>query len=237
MQEEISHFVSELDSMAKPCAFLHVLSAGTESSSCQPLPSRLPSLPRSSREKVLVKMRNSDYPLSLQQAAELRKMFLHLISLPREAIDIIATATTAQNMSKLWHEEHFGRLTSSLFGEIKKCRQPTNTCTRLLYRTTSQLSSGAIKWGQDNECRARSQYSSQLSPEFCVRRCGIYISESGFLGASPDGLVYSVDNNIAVGIIEIKRQFSAHHSSLHDMCNNSSFFCQKDSTGRIHLRK
>ncbi len=232
--QEISNFKKDLGSLKTPCAFLHVLPVDTP----LPFPSTsLPPTPRSSREKVLVEMRTMEQPISLMQIAALGRNFLNRITPSSVACrNSIEAATTAQSDSKRWHEEHFGRLTASKLGEMIKCRVPTTKCMQLLYPSKSAVSSASLQWGRENEARAREHYIKHgIDSEFTIRESGIFISEIGFLGASPDGLVYK--NSQLEGIIEIKCPYSARNRTIHDACSGSSFFCTKDSSDRIYLRK
>ena len=90
--------------------------------------------------------------------------------------EAIEEATRRQFASKRWHEERFGRIISSKFGEICKCRQPTNVCLKMLYTSSSSLSSSAILWGRNHEPQARDDYAKILPRGWSVRECGLCIS-------------------------------------------------------------
>ena len=109
-------------------------------------------------------------------------------------------ATRKQRVSKRWHEERFGRLTSSVFGDVVKCRQYEDHALR---KSDSNLSTSAIQWGKSKESVARQEYECKLQlqpPELSVHECGVYISHDGFLAASPDGIICNSEG----GTLEIK---------------------------------
>lgn len=229
--DEVKHFRTDLRALKRPCGFLHVL---PDDILVPSFSSSLPPTPRSSREKVLVKTRSMSHPASLQQIAELAMDFIGRISLAPTTVAALEEATAEQSQSKRWHEEHFGRITSSRFGEIIKCRQPSTLCTRLLYLSKAVLSSAAIQWGRTNEQKAREAYAKQLLPNLIVRCTGIRIS--GFIGASPDGIVCSAHDHTIQGLLEIKCPYSARKGTVAEACDTPSFFCKRDENGLINLR-
>lgn len=93
--------------------------------------------------------------------------------------------------------------------------------------------SAALQWGRDNERRARDQYAAQLGSNFSIRESGLHISELGFLGATPDSLLYNSENII----VEIKCPYSACNNNVSAAATNGSFFCTKDENNAIHLCK
>ena len=101
--------------------------------------------------------------------------------LTHSQVDIIAIekAIRKQHTSKRWHEERYGRLTSSMFGEVIKCKKYEGHALRKIYPSQSNLSTSAIQWGKANESIARQQYEQSLQ-QLKVRDCGLYIAQNGF---------------------------------------------------------
>ena len=225
---ELSKFHDKLESFGQPCGFLHVffpLSSTTipPTSTC----TSLPPIPRSVREKALVRMKALEHPLSLNQISDLGEFFVKGITPTRVIADKIEEATRRQFACKRWHEERFARITSSKYGEICKCRQPTNVCTKMLYTRSSSLSSSSLLWGRDHEPQARDQYAKTLSEGWSVQECGLYVSTSeGYLGASPDGLVFH--GKQVCGCVEIKCPFLMRDKSIVNACLQPQFFCKKN---------
>ena len=56
-----------------------------------------------------------------------------MLTLSTADIKAIEQATRTQHNCKPWHEERYGRLTSSGFGEIVKCRQYGGHAQRKIY--------------------------------------------------------------------------------------------------------
>ena len=113
---------------------------------------------------------------------------------PPRTLQAVEKATRKQHDSRRWHKERYGRLTSSAFGDLK------------IYPNHSNLSTAAIQWGRSKESVARQRYEQvlkQQSPDMSVHECGVYISNDGFLVASPDGIICNEEGS-PVGTLEIK---------------------------------
>lgn len=238
--EEVSQFKSELSELKRSCAFLHILHSDdiTHPSPVQVVCKLLPPIPRSLREKVLFTMRGMEHPLCLKQVAALGKGYLDKLTHDQDDIRALEVATRSQSTSKRWYEEHFTRLSASNFGEIIKSKKPVNMCAKKLQPFKSQFSSGAIQWGKENEVKAREQYSSQLTQGLAVYDSGFHLSQHhGFLGASPDGIIYDTESDSTIGIIEIKCPYSIRDITVAEASMKSSFYCCIDENNEIHLKK
>ena len=231
--EEVSQFKSMLCELKRSCSFLHILHASSQSTD---LPSQLlPPIPRSLREKALVSMRGMEHPLCLKQIATLGQVYLDKLTHDQNNRRALEVATRSQSISKRWYEEHFTRLSASNFGEIIKSKQPVKMCAKLLKPFKSQFSSGAIQWGKENEKKARDQYSCQLKEGLVVTDSGFHLE--GFLGASPDGIIYDTVSDSTIGIIEIKCPYSIRDITVTEASTKSSFYCCIDENNEIHLKK
>jgi len=125
-----------------------------------------------------------------------------------EVIQNTAKATSGQRDNSLWASVRKGRLTASNFGSIIKSidsgRQPA---TSLMKKLLGQYDIGglkAIQWGCTHESVAITAYEKHTNTS--VTPTGIWLSTSGCLGASPDGLVG--DNEI----IEVKCPFRSYQN-------------------------
>ena len=90
------------------------------------------------------------------------QQFLQSMKLSRQEVTEIEGATREQSDSALWRAIRNGRLTSSRFGEILKRRQTTDS-RRLVkdimgYNEPMKKVPSQIRWGRDNEDRARQCY-------------------------------------------------------------------------------
>ena len=234
-KEEMKSFYETLQSFNKPCGFLHVITLASSSSALSP--TNLPLVPRSTRERVLVRMRAMDHPLSQMQIHTLGEAFVDGITPSSQEAKAIEEATRRQFACKRWHEERYCRITSSKFGEICKSRSSIAKCKRMLYsNTSSTLSSAALLWGRDHESQAREDYTKRLGEGWSVEECGLHVSTlRGYLGASPDGLVCCAGK--VCGCIEIKCPFSARDKLVGDACMKSQFFCTKDENNVVTLKR
>ncbi len=104
---------NKLLSFGKPCGFLHVNSPSSQSPHVS-TKSLLPPIPRSIKEKVLVKMRGLDHPLNINDISSLGEYYLRQITLTKQQIDAIERATQKQFACRRWHEERYCRITSSI---------------------------------------------------------------------------------------------------------------------------
>ncbi len=159
------NFKKDLGSLKTPCAFLHIFPADTYT-----FLSHQPPFHRHPGHHFLVEMRAMEQPISLMQIAALGRNFLNRITPSSVACrSSIEAATTAQSDSKWRHEEHFGRLTASKFGEVIKCHVPTTKCMQLLYPSKSAVSSASLQWGRKYETRAREHYIKHgIDSEFSI---------------------------------------------------------------------
>ena len=234
---EIRSLHDQLLSVSTRCAFLHVLPEINQPALAPSTSvSSLPPIPRSVREKVLVEMKSSQHPLSLQQIRALGTTFVQNITPSQPQADAIEAVTRKQFGCKRWHEERFARLTASKFGEIAKCREPIKLCTNYLYNKSSSLTTSALLWGRDHEDIARQQYAQLLADGWSVRACGLYISTRyGYIGASPDGLVFDESN--LCGCVEIKCPFSAQDKTVSEACAQTQFYCTLDENNKVTLKQ
>ena len=129
-----------------------------------------------------------------------RDYFMTQCKLEPRQIQTIQKFTVAQAQSLLWLAVRRGRITSSNFGgAISLARRnvdPTQSFTNYLLKSKDISKMPAVKYGIDYESTAVQDYENAFEKK--VVRCGIFMSECGMLGGSPDGLV---DDD---GIIEIK---------------------------------
>ena len=149
--------------------------------------------------------------------------FVSAMVLPASLASAIEENTRGQADNELWHSLRNGRITSSRFAEVCR-RRPTTDPKRLVsqlmgYGPPRLSVAPAMKWGQDNEGRARELYIAQQAAggsTVSVRHTGLTLSpEMPFLGASSDGVVTVQDGNCSsTGCLEIKCVFSIEGESV-----------------------
>ena len=157
---------------------------------------------------------------------ELCEAFTQGQTISQELADYIHAITKDQATSALWLDLRNGRLTSSMFGMILNQREetnPTTPITRIMGYKAFTAIPAAMRWGRDNEDRARRHYVAHM------KRAGfkdIKVSPSGlslmpaysFIGASGDGWIHEPrDHGVKKGVLEIKCPFSINNSPVHCM--------------------
>ena len=211
-------------------ALLHVLPGSVSSRGHQ-----LPLIPRSSQERIRHLLTQQIQPVSIRDTFLYGEKLVKMLTPSPPDIASIEQATRKQHDSKRWHEERYGRLTSSGFGEIIKCRQYEGHAQRKIYPTQSKLSTSSIQWGKQNEPVARQQYEQFLKPrKLKVRNSGQYISNHGFLAASLDGIICD-ENGSPQGTLEIKCPYSQRNTNIADACKTPTFFCTVDDKDKTTI--
>ena len=233
----------QLQQLRTPVGLLHVLPM-TPHHDDPPLTSTsaltlLPPITRSALCKVHASFQREPKPPTLQTIYQHGLMFTDMICHSRGDRERIELHTRKQSKSARWFEEHYGRLTSSSFGNFCKGSITTSKVNSVLSigkHSASKQTNSAIQWGQLHEETAYQIYGNSLPPTNQLRKAGIFISECGILAASPDGVV-SCDDSI-VGLLEIKCPYSCRNMTVRDACFEvKSFYCQLDDENCIHLKK
>ena len=71
-----------------------------------------------------------------------------------------------------------------------------------------------------------------------AQECGFFIHpQEGWLGASPDGVVFDPSCSPSEGLLEIKCPYSVRDVTAEEACHDSSFFCFIDEDGTYKLKK
>lgn len=186
--------------------------------------------------------------------AECKESFLReKLSMSPEQIIQTAWTTIGQRENTLWAKVRKLRFTASNFGQIvtavRKNRLNMSLKKRLL--SAYNLEKRApIQWGLAHEKTAIQEYCKVF--EVNVLETGIWLHESGLLGASPDGFVQGNPKNIterahqqeknstllSPDIVEVKCPFSARSMTIKEACSNvKDFFLDcNPSDNSLHLR-
>lgn len=134
------------------------------------------------------------------------------LSLSRGNIEDVAEATAGQRKNDLWFSVKEWRFTASNFGDILHCFQkrngptPSKSLLMKLYKPRSIDKVKEVQWGILHEDVAVTQFSKEY--DLTVKPTGLWLDESGIIGASPDGLI-STD-----AIAEIKCPWKHRNSKL-----------------------
>ena len=127
------------------------------------------------------------------------------MALSRLDIESLAVKTTGQRLNSLWLQMRKGRLTASNFGHVLQASRSGNANTIESIRNDFFVSKDIsncppVKWGVDHEKQAIDTY--QKLTGFQVAETGLWLFPDGYIGASPDGLVY-IQGQLT-GILEVK---------------------------------
>ncbi|KAJ8271609.1 hypothetical protein COCON_G00104680 [Conger conger] len=129
-------------------------------------------------------------------------------------------ATRGQRENPMWGIMREGRITSSNFGvllpALQSGREVSSSAISRLIEPRSLEHVPAIKWGIQNEEKARKAFEEEK--QVVVQDSGLWLSKSGVLGASPDGLVGSTE------LVEIKCPYSARDMTIEEAVSELDYF-------------
>ncbi|XP_062514511.1 uncharacterized protein LOC134190103 [Corticium candelabrum] len=147
----------------------------------------------------------------------------------------IEFTTRGQALNPKWFEARKNRLTASIFADVVKRKAmtlPDPLVKIILGYTRIPTWLPAIRWGQDNEVVARLFYLEMQRRRghagIQVSECGLFVdTEHGWLGASPDGLIYDPSNvDDTDGVLEIKCPYSMRTNTISEAAQMPGFYCQ-----------
>ncbi|XP_062613222.1 uncharacterized protein LOC134274994 isoform X1 [Saccostrea cucullata] len=199
------------------------------------------------------------FPVSLVQdllmseeylTAECKSAYLRSkLVVSQETVIQTAWLTIGQRENAIWQAVRKMRFTASNFGQIIgaiRRNRLTASLKKKLLSSYNLEKRASIQWGLTHERTAIEEYSK--IGEVTVLETGIWLHESGTLGASPDGFIQGESKckpHLQVkgqvtrtpDIIEVKCPFSAKSMTVSDACANiKDFYLVSDSDGGLHLR-
>jgi hypothetical protein len=153
-----------------------------------------------------------------------------LSNIPIPTLEEVERRTIVQNENALWKTGRQFRITSSNFQQIFK-RQKENVDKLLVQfsNKTKSIETPALQWGRKRESIARKTYVAykklKHNESVKVRECGLFLCEkSGYLGASPDGIVTSKIDTCRPWVLEIKCPYKWRFKTIRDACRDRNFF-------------
>ncbi|XP_048748498.2 uncharacterized protein LOC125681636 [Ostrea edulis] len=165
------------------------------------------------------------------------------LAIQREKIEQVAQLTVGQRNNHLWALVRKNRLTASNFGKvlaaIRRNRFPPSLFKQVL-GSYDLSTKDAILWGINNESVAKAKYCSY--GDAVVEETGVWLHESGVLGASPDGIIrraatHKYNHQVAQltdiletmklmsDILEVKCPFSARNMTIPEAILSIKDFC------------
>lgn len=137
-------------------------------------------------------------------------------------------ATIGQRENPNWQRLRRGRLTASNFGHVLQSKRVTPSLIKRVMGQYDLSRVRAIAWGISNEEEGVKAFESAMGKR--VQNSGLWLSASGILGASPDGLIGGNE------ILEVKCPFTQRNMTIDEAISTcKDFFCLKRME-RLNLR-
>ena len=182
---------------------------------------------------------------SVAELQELCSKTAKAITVTHEEAEFLQKVTIRQSNCTTWHEHQKGRLTASHFNAV--CRHvdaasqiyPKAIVKRIMQYYTSVENVPALKWGRDNEDRARNEYIEYAKGKhnnLVVHPSGLVVHPNHpLLGASPDDIVCC--DCCQKHVLETKCPYKYRSTSpIADIPLCDPNFClQKSVNGDVHL--
>lgn len=152
--------------------------------------------------------------------------------------------TRGQHTNEKWQQLHRHIVTASNFKKVCRSRGNSELLLSSLFDAKSLDHIPAIRHGREHEQSALDAYKSWMADRgkvVHIRSCGVAVhTQFGFIGASPDGMVFDPSVQPRFGLVEIKCPYTAFRDSLtvQQACRQMPDFCCKvDDNGVITLRR
>ena len=150
--------------------------------------------------------------------------------LSEEQQEQIQSLTIGQRCNPLWQLHRQGRLTASNFGAVLLSRSSTPSSSLIQRLLGGSRLDGVktVNWGVVNEAEGVKAFEQAYQRE--VHQCGLFVSPSGILGASPDGLVEPS------ALLEVKCPYTQRNNTIAEAVQCSSFCLCEDGSGSYTLK-
>ena len=120
-------------------------------------------------------------------------------------------------------------MTASNFGSVINAKRVTPSLIKRLLGEYDISRVKAVAWGVTNEAEAIKTFTAKTHLE--VVETGLWLDESGVLGASPDGLV-GEDH-----VLEAKCSYTFRDASIEEALKSDTFCLEKKEDGSYSLKK
>ena len=157
------------------------------------------------------------------------KYFRDTMSLNEGEIKDVAELTCGQRVKDSWHMIRKGRLTASNFGIVLNSKRISPSLMKRVMSEYDLSRVKAVAWGINNEAEAIAKFTSISGLE--VKETGIWLEESGLLGASPDGLVGQD------AVLEVKCPYSLREEMIKEGLAKKSFCLDYDDNLGFSLKR
>lgn len=150
------------------------------------------------------------------------------VAVDLDTVKKISSLTSGQRNNPSWHLVRKGRLTASNFGCVLNAKRTTPSLIKRLLGEYDISRVKAVAWGITNEEEAIKAF--QEKTQLQVVETGVWLDESGVLGASPDGLV-GEDH-----VLEVKCPYTQRNQTLEESLKHKTF-CLKQTENRVYELK
>ena len=144
--------------------------------------------------------------------------FIKNVKVGQDKIKEVSAVTTGQRNNPAWYLARKGRLTASNFGAVLKAKGVTQALTTRLLGDYDLSRVRAIAWGVDNEEMAIKALTALTG--LVPVQSGVWLHESGVLGASPDGLV---DDD---AVLECKCPYTHLNETIAEAVKHKDFYLE-----------
>lgn len=141
----------------------------------------------------------------------------------------VEKATKGQRTNPVWHQLRKGRLTASNFGAVIKAKRVSPSLIKRLMGMYELSGVQAINWGVVQEEEGIKAF--EAAKQCKVVDSGLWLSRSGVLGASPDGLLGED------AILEVKCPYTQRNATIAEAVEQKDFYIQKDEEGTYQLKE
>lgn len=171
----------------------------------------------------------SDDFLCLNGITQQRVLLEKKMRLTTTCINSVSTLTVGQRDNPLWHNARKNRLTASSFGHVLNAKRATPSLIKKILGEYDIASVKAVAWGVTNEDEGIKAFECRSGLK--VEKTGLWLHESGVLGASPDGLIGQ--NHV----VEVKCPYAHRNSTIEQTLGHDGFCLTKNKEGLITLKE
>ena len=167
--------------------------------------------------------------LSLSTTDEQLQFIRSKLKVSEDTIKQVSSLPVGQRNNPSWNLVRKGCLTASNFGCVIKAKRVTPSLIKRLLGDYDISRVKAVAWGVTNETEAIKTFAARTDLD--VVENGVWLDESGALGASPDGLVGEEH------VLEAKCSYTHRNESIEDALKSKTFCLEKGEDGSFSLKK